>query len=157
MNLLDLAQEISLDPKKSSSTNGGEFKAKCPKCQGGKDRFCIWPNEGKSGRYWCRVCDVKGDGIQFCRDFLGMSFQEACQKLQIHLERYTRPYLSNRPLRRPRYSPKVVSPVSPSWQNAAKNFIHSSHKQLMNEPRIIELLSKRGLSLNTMRQFSLGW
>ncbi len=27
----------------------------------------------------------------------------------------------------------------------------------MNEPRIIELLSKRGLSLNTMRQFSLGW
>ena len=82
MNILDLVREINLHPKRVSSTNGGEYKSECPKCQAGTDRFCIWPNEGDSGRYWCRVCECNGDGIQFCRDFLGMTFQEACNKFE---------------------------------------------------------------------------
>jgi len=41
MNILDLAEELNLSPKKAASTNGGEYKSTCPKCQDGKDRFCI--------------------------------------------------------------------------------------------------------------------
>ena len=59
MDVLDLARELGLSPKRSSSTHGGEYKSKCPKCQEGRDRFCIWPNQEPSGRYWCRVCEVK--------------------------------------------------------------------------------------------------
>lgn len=33
-----------------------EWSAACPVC-GGRDRLCIWPDEGN---FWCRQCDLKG-------------------------------------------------------------------------------------------------
>ena len=51
MNILDLVEDFRLFPKKAASTYGGEYKSSCPKCQDGKDRFCIWPNQGVSGLY----------------------------------------------------------------------------------------------------------
>lgn len=152
MNILDLAETLNLSPRRTASTNGGEYKSKCPNCQDGIDRFCIWPNQGKSGRYWCRVCEIKGDAIQFCRDFLGMTFQEACQKLNCTQS------LSNTPLiKRKAFTPNVPLPVTSSWQQAAKRFIASSHKELIGQPEIIESLSKRGFTLDTIQRFSLGW
>lgn len=155
MNILDLAQELGLSPKRSASTNNGEFKSKCPRCQAGTDRFCIWPNKGESGRYWCRVCDAAGDGIQFCRDFLGLTFQEACQKL--HVTPRLKGITNEIPFKRPKFTPHIAAPVAQSWQQAAKNFIASSHRKLMNQPDMIELLSKRGFTLETIQRFSLGW
>ncbi len=70
-----LQQHISL--KRVANTNGGEYAGACLAC-GGKDRFRVWPTQG---RYWCRQCQVKGDAIQFLRDFHGYSFPEACQAL----------------------------------------------------------------------------
>lgn len=152
MNVLDLAEALKLFPKKTASTNGGEYKSKCPKCQEGIDRFCMWPNQGKTGRYWCRVCEVHGDGIQFCRDFLGMSFQEACQRLNFT------PSASNIPLiKRKAFVPNIPIPVTDLWKQAAKKFIDSSHKKLMAQPEVIEYLSKRGFTLDTIQRFSLGW
>lgn len=116
MNVLDLAEALNLYPKKTASTNGGEYKSKCPKCQEGIDRFCIWPNQGKTGRYWCRVCEANGDGIQFCRDFLGMSFQEACRKLNFT------PSESNMPsIKRKAFVPNIPIPVTSAWKQAAKH------------------------------------
>lgn len=80
-DLLNAARRRNLSPKKVASTNGGEYACACPKCEG-KDRFRIWPNATNGGRYWCRQCGTSGDLIQFLRDFLGMSFQDA--KSQIH-------------------------------------------------------------------------
>lgn len=152
MNVLNLAEALKLFPKKTASTNGGEYKSKCPKCQEGIDRFCMWPNQGKTGRYWCRVCEVHGDGIQFCRDFLGMSFQEACQRLNFT------PSASNMPLiKRKAFVPNIPIPVTDLWKQAAKKFIASSHNRLMNQPEIIGYLSKRGFTLDTIQRFSLGW
>lgn len=152
MNVLDLAEALNLYPKKTASTNGGEYKSKCPKCQEGIDRFCIWPNQGKTGRYWCRVCEAHGDGIQFCRDFLGMSFQQACQKLNFT------PSVSNIPsIKRKAFVPNIPIPVTSAWKQAAKQFIDSSHEKLMAQPKLIEYLLQRGFTLETMQRFYLGW
>lgn len=59
-------------------TNGGEYASACPYC-GGRDRFRIWPNQGETGRFWCRQCNEHGDLIDHLRRQKGMSFQEACQ------------------------------------------------------------------------------
>jgi DNA primase len=153
MNILDIAQELNLLPKRSGLTNGGEYKSKCPKCQEGTDRFCIWPNQGPSGRYWCRVCESKGDGIQFCRDFLGLTFHQACQKVNIIPELKILPPRTKRLM----FEPRQASVIHPSWQQVAKRFIDYSHENLLKEPSVINQLEQRGLTTETMKRFRLGW
>lgn len=66
MDLIDLALEKGLEPKRTSSHGGGKYHSACPNRKDGKDRFAIWPNEQSkncTGRYWCRVCDAKGDAV----------------------------------------------------------------------------------------------
>jgi len=41
-NVLDIAMEKGLAPKKVAQTNGGEYASPCPGCNG-SDRFRIWP------------------------------------------------------------------------------------------------------------------
>lgn len=155
MNIIDLLEELDIFPKRVASTNGGEFKSMCPKCQEGRDRFCVWPNQGESGRYWCRVCDAKGDGIQFCRDFLGMTYSQACQKLQVTPRQGET--IKIRPIKKAIFTPHQARPVDQSWQLAAKNFIAASHGKLVNQPTILEHLYQRGLTFDTIKKFSLGW
>ena len=75
----------------------------------------FWPEKD---RFWCRQCNAQGDGIQFCRDFLGLSFREACVKVQKEgglsmdlnkLTSATNPILVGRPLRH-------------LWYDKARNF-----------------------------------
>lgn len=153
MNILDLAQELNLLPKRSSSTNGGEYKSKCPKCQEGMDRFCIWPNQGPAGRYWCRVCEAKGDAIQFCRDFLGLTFHQACQKVNVTPESKIPPPRAKKLM----FEPRQATIVHPSWQQVAKRFIDYSHENLLKEPNVINQLEQRGLTIETIKRFRLGW
>ncbi len=75
--ILSLASEVGLYPKMVANTNGGEYHSPCPRC-GGRDRFIIW---NAIDRYLCRQCEAKGDAIQFCRDFLNMSFKQACDRI----------------------------------------------------------------------------
>ncbi|MCH9634683.1 MAG: DNA primase [Chlamydiae bacterium] len=153
MDILNLAEEVGLFPKKASSTNGGEFKSACPNCQDGKDRFCIWPNKGKAGCYWCRVCEAKGDAIQFCRDFLGMTFHQACQKVNITPQMRAEP----QNIKRHTFKPHQPSLISSSWQQVANRYIDYCHENLMREPSVINQLAQRGLTLETIKQFCLGW
>lgn len=153
MNILDLVQELNLLPKRSSSTNGGEYKSKCPQCQEGMDRFCIWPNRGAAGRYWCRVCEAKGDAIQFCRDFLGLTFHEACQKVNVIPELRMLPPRAKKLV----FEPRQTSMVHPSWQQVAKRFIDYSHENLLKEPSVISQLEQRGLTIEAIKRFRLGW
>jgi DNA primase len=153
MDVLELAHELGLSPKRSASTHGGEYKSKCPKCQEGTDRFCIWPKQGTSGRYWCRVCNAKGDGIQFCRDFLGMSFHQACLKTNV-IPSYQP---TAKIMKRATFTPHPSSPIHPTWKQAAQKFIELAHERLMNEPLGIDQLAKRGFTIKTIQQFNLGW
>lgn len=144
--LLELAENIGLYPKKVSSTRGGEFHSACPSC-GGHDRFIIWPYTGK---YWCRRCEIAGDEIQFCRDFLGMTFKEA-------IDQISEPG-SNRGLflDPPRIETSYV--VSRSWQEKAEEFSESSHRRLLiDREAIFFLKSKYGLTVDTIYRYRIGW
>lgn len=150
MNLLDLAQECNLNPKRTASTNGGEYHSHCPAC-GGDNRFMFWPNQG---RYWCRQCDTKGDSIQFCRDFMNMDYRTACAKLGIE------PKLSSsypKKLNKPKFSPTPVGFPSDLWQKKASEFMWKCHHNLLHSVDALNLLSERGFSLESMQSFCLGW
>ena len=157
MNVLDLAQEIGLQPKKASLTNGGEYKSSCPKCQAGKDRFCIWPNRDVNGRYWCRQCNCRGDAIQFCRDFLGLSYGEACHKLQMTPRHNSAPKKGYCPFRKKKFIPSIAQPTSEVWKMKAAQFIADAHKQLLATHDALQLVYRRGFTLETIKQFQLGW
>jgi len=76
MNLVDLiAREAGKCYRQK--TRGGEYCGPCPWC-GGDDRFDIWVEDRP--RYWCRVCDRKGDAIQFMRDYSSLSFAQARER-----------------------------------------------------------------------------
>ncbi len=154
MNILDLAEELNLSPKKMASTNGGEYKSKCPKCEDGRDRFCIWPNQGKSGRYWCRVCDSKGDAIQFCREFMGLSFHQSCKKLKLNLDFIKLNYKMRQI--KSEFTPISEGAVCLKWQESARNFVHTTHSNLLSDPMALEILYTRGFSLATIKRFYLG-
>jgi phage/plasmid primase-like uncharacterized protein len=93
MNILELVREYGFSPKKEASTKGGEYSTPCPSC-GGDDRFRIWPNDGNGGGFWCRKCEKNGDNIDFCKDFLNMSFKEACEKVGRDKSRFA-PFISS--------------------------------------------------------------
>lgn len=63
--------------RKKASTDGGEFAGPCPFC-GGRDRFRVWPAEG---RWWCRWCERKGDAIALVQQLHGVGFLAACDHL----------------------------------------------------------------------------
>jgi DNA primase len=150
MTLLELAQDLGMDLKKTSLCKGGEYHGACPSCGEGVDRFVIWP---EVDRYWCRRCDVSGDSIQFCREFLNMSFREACFKLN------ARTFLHNQGQIKLREQVRNFSAQDPSkvWQEKASVFVDWAHKLLGRYPQVLEELFQRGFKGHTIEQFKLGY
>lgn len=153
MNVLDLAKEFGLMPKRTASTNGGEYHSSCPNC-GGTNRFCIWPEEKSGGRYWCRQCSQSGDAIEFCKAFLGMSFIDARKKSGQEGSAINREAPK---LKQKSFSPTPLDPPNEIWRKKALEFVSSSHKSLCQTPNLINLDKNRGLDLKTIKDFQLGW
>ena len=147
MNLLDLAKELGLDPHKTSASHGGEYHCPCPSC-GGNDRFMFWPEDD---RYWCRQCNSKGDAIQFCRDFHGLSFQAACMKAQKDSAN-----LDSQSRFKPADTSSIREP-SGSWKDKARHFSDTAHQRLLIDKTAMGLIVQRGLSSNSIQQYQLGW
>lgn len=99
MNLIDLLSQDGLTVRKVASTQGGEYAGPCPFCQG-KDRFRVWPESDRSGRWWCRQCERYGDGIQYLRDKRGLGYHEALLALGME----------------PDFKPRFVRPVKDAWR-----------------------------------------
>lgn len=73
----------------TASTSGGEYAGQCPFCKKeeewtGDDRFRVWPEhpEDETGRFWCRQCQEKGDGIDFLMKMEGLEYVEAKRYLK---------------------------------------------------------------------------
>jgi len=156
MSLFDLAIEFGLEPKRVSSTNGGEYHSPCPTC-GGKDRFFIQPYREMSncsGYYSCRRCGIYGDSIQFCRDFLGLSFSEALQRLNVVIDR------SNVQMYRKKdnvFDPTHIVSPSQKWIERMLSFVTMAHDKLKDREDILADLSKRGISESVIKKFKIGW
>ncbi len=151
VNVIDLITEIGSIPKRSASTNGGEYHSPCPAC-GGKDRFCIWPKQGSNGRYWCRQCQKQGDAIQFCRDFFGLTFEEACRKVG------ATPRMSPliRRTRSQEFVPIASEVPNEQWRQRASEFICVCQEALLCEEAQV-ILRARGLTIETARRCGLGY
>jgi DNA polymerase I-like protein with 3'-5' exonuclease and polymerase domains len=116
----------------------------CPKC-GGDDRFRVVFN-GEKGRefFSCRQCGVKGDDIQFLRDFEGMDFRTA--KAIAERERGTAPA-----------EPVNVIEDAVKWFDAAAQFVYKSQDSLLGSKRALATIREtRGLNSQTVEKFRVG-
>jgi DNA primase len=157
MDLIDLAKEIGLEPKREASTDGGEYKSSCPAC-GGTKRFRIWPNKPDKnstcvGTYWCRECRKGGNAIRFCVNFMGLSWQEAAQKLNVQIfNRHD--YMP--PVERSFVPPTLMSP-NDKWAQRAADFVQWASNQILSRPAILRSLEKRGLSIDAVKAYRIGY
>jgi len=135
--------------KRVAATNGGEYAGPCPFC-GGRDRFRVWPEQG---RYWCRGCKKTGDAIQYLRDKENLSFAEACRLLDI-----TKELKAHSPRPTP-VQPKRAEAPSRAWQDRARSFASYCQGQLWGErgQAVRDYLHSRGLNDDTIRQWHLGF
>jgi len=145
------------DLKKQASTSGGEFSGACPWC-GGSDRFRYWPNEGRSGRYWCRQCQKTGDTIDLLREIDGLSYAAACRQLGLSSGRLVYGRLPEKQ-KKPRWKPK--EPVYPGkrWREKAGSLVDYAQKKLWETDtgqQAISYLEGRGLKKETIKEFRLG-
>lgn len=154
LSILDLLRERGLEPRK---VKADEWSSPCPGC-GGTDRFHCWPDRSDGGNGWCRQCEWKGDTIQFCRDFLGMEFKEACE----HVGRDDK---ATAPTPRRTQAPKaaqVYQPTRPGlppalWQQKAAELVAWAHAHLLRNTEQLAYLAGRGIDLDAVRFFRLGW
>lgn len=150
MSLIELAEGLGLNPKKTSNSKGGEYHSACPACGEGKDRFMIWP---QLNRYWCRRCESNGDAIQFCRDFMNMSFHEACDRIND-----AKHFLWGK-LEKKQSKQSLITAKEPpwAWQEKALSFVKWAHDQLKRSPKALEELYQRGFQNCTIDHFMLGF
>jgi DNA primase len=155
MNILDLAYKTGIQPKRVSGTQGGEYHSACPTC-GGKDRFYIQPQRQMTkcvGFYSCRKCGITGDAIQFARDFLNYSFQEAAQCVNATIEENS---LHSLPPAQKTISMAMLQKPHMLWTQEAKKLIMEAHKQILHDESVLNYLAKRGLPLDAVVRYKLG-
>jgi len=148
--------------------DGGLYHSPCPAC-GGTDRFMTFPGQpggdmaqqhGVNGTWSCpRHCQKGGDVISFLQEFDGMSFTEACAELDITVAKAPRTY---RPLRRPQaatatFEPDAYQAPSAVWREHAAKLATEAHAALLREPSALRWLADRGLPLEAVTAYRLGW
>lgn len=162
MNILDAAEKHGLVMKRVGQTakRGVEYAGPCPAC-GGDDRFRITPEHGdKGGTYCCRQCGIKGESIQFLREYMGMSFQDAAREvgMQIDGKRGRSPAPILRPQRRPELAAGGEYAYPPeAWSVKAAAFMQHLKSSQANINRAVEYLLTRGITRDTSEQFGMVW
>lgn len=154
MNILELIEDVGLEPKRKAACHGGEYCSPCPFCKAGDDRFFIQPyRQGwTGGKFQCRVCGKCGDAIAFLRQFYGMSYQEACARLRIEPKKRSGIRAS-----RPAHKLQVADDPSELWKNKAQIFVEWAHAQLKRYPESVNLLHARGFTDDSIDRFRLGF
>jgi hypothetical protein len=149
MNILDL---IERETHLSFARRGKEYHGPCPFCRCTGKQFVIYMT-GKP-RYWCRQCDVRGDAIQFMRDYKGLSFRQAKERLGIESDDYHR-VTDNRD----DHQPANLRPPSDDWMTAATSFLARCQAALWADMgrKALTWLHGRGLNDDTIRPAGLGY
>ncbi|MEZ4699206.1 MAG: primase-helicase zinc-binding domain-containing protein [Rhodothermales bacterium] len=135
--------------RRAGATNGGEHAGPCPWC-GGRDRFRVWPNQGASGRYWCRRCGRSGDAIRLVRELRGLGYREACAAVGV-IASPTEKSLDR--------TPERLVPPSEAWQEQAWCEAERARDRLWapDGGRALDWLRRRGLADRTIALASLGY
>lgn len=129
--------------RKVANTHGGEYAGPCPFC-GGKDRFRVWPEQGK---YWCRQCGAHGDAIDYLQQKHGLTFGEAVRAMGGAL-----------PARQAATPVKACQKATtPFWAGVGEKLAQERHADLLATPDALAYLHGRGLNDGTIAEFGLGW
>jgi len=173
MELLELAQSHVAMRKV-----GSEWHGPCPRCGTShadprmSDRFSVKPN----GMWFCRNCG-HGDAVSFLREFEGKTCPEAHETLGKEctsstcavLEKCSRGRKDSgapkaaRPLRAPKptevsgFVPAAVVPPEERWRQSAEKLIDRAHAELLGCPGQLAYLAGRGLPLDAVVKYRLGW
>lgn len=162
MLITDLVMQCGIQVKRE--TVNGEFSGPCPACGTGNDRLRLWPFEqGKSskfkGRFWCRQCDKKGDFGDLAQ-LLGYTLNEAAELAGIEITKDKKYAQENSliPARKSEsFTPeKLVAPPE-LWIEKATTFTEWAHENLLNQTDQIETLKARGILLDIIKQYKIGW
>lgn len=141
--------------KRTGNTNGGEYHGACPGC-GGRDRFMVWPTEG---RYYCRQCQATGDAIEFVRWRHGLTFPAALKHLGTawHLDRREQRFRATARTVRPQTVPPVAL-TDPAWQQHAAEFTAIAQQTLWGArgTTALRYLRTRGLTDAVVKAAGLG-
>ena len=145
-----------------------EYAGSCPQC-GGEDRFIVWPDRPHGGAYLCRGCGSQGDGIQFMREFMCMSYAEACAALGLEQKHTTTSLLSARrtharprpalPVQMAYVPPKPEPAVLPcaEWMTNAAAFLIECQRDLETNPEALLAVCGRSLTPYTALDCGIGW
>ena len=174
MNILQMVEQKGITPKRVSSNKGGEYHSSCPACGGG-DRFHIWPTQGEDGSFWCRNCDKAGDAVAYLRLYEGM----ACSAAHATLGRVCTSSTCSKigrcrqgaggarredgntaaPVqhRGQKWTPSQAQAPESLWREHAEKLVASAHKALLASPDSLAYLAARGLPLEAVKRYSLGW
>lgn len=158
MNLVDLANQVGINPKWKASTNGGEYHSSCPTC-GGKDRFVIQPYKQQSkciGSYFCRQCGSRGDLIQFYIDYLGYTYQDVKEEMGINDAPNITSLLSSYKKPNKLSCPKIIKP-SDLWKQKALAYVNWASRQIAKQSEILKYLNRRGLPDEAINLYKIGW
>lgn len=120
---------------------GNSYRGPCPFHQGKDRNFSVQPGGG----YTCFVCGEKGDAIAFVQKRLGLDFADAVRLVA-----------GKSGVAIPTHERSAPDPRAPLWElnaAAAEYFI----KQLRDDRTTIEYLASRGLSLEDVRKFGIGY
>lgn len=158
MNIKDLTEEAGCVIKRKAACHGGEYCSPCPFCRGGEDRFLVWPNRPskngtyEGGRFSCRVCGKYGNAINFLVELRGISYKDACALLKIEPKLFKGTFII-------RSLPSLQKVDDPPllWQAKATKFVEWAHQQLLTNPNALALLHQRGLNLDSIIVFRLGF
>jgi hypothetical protein len=129
-----------------------EYHSNCPWC-GGTDRFITRP---ETGQYTCATrssgCGRSGDGIDFLREYKGMSMDEAIRELALEdVSFYEKPTVITQ---------GQDNPPPKQWQNAAASLIARAGDCLWfseEGKQALEYLRGRGLSDSVLKKMYIGY
>lgn len=167
MNILEMLRSRGLTPLHVSAAKGGEWASPCPEC-GGKDRFHCFPEQDGGplcmeasvpGTFWCRKCGAAGDMLEYLCRFDNFSFADACRELRVPMKKSQPRKLPTPPRSSSHapFEPKVNAVPSTTWRERAARLVEKSHARLLASPNALRWLAERGLDLDAVRKYRLGY
>jgi len=101
----------------------------------------------------CRGCGQSGDGIQFLRDSVGLSYSDACRALQVAPNATT-----GRAAPKPQaWTPKPTTTPTNTWQEQAARFVAECAANMAPESEGMDYAKSRGMTPDTVKALRIGW
>jgi DNA primase len=126
-----------------SDSSGGRKVAGCPFHEGDHDpSFTVYPNN----TYFCFGCEAWGDALKFLVDYKHWDFKDAME------------YLGD-DYRQPKSEKSQVIKVKNSLASYRflRSIVDQYHSFLLETPGAIRYLEQRGLSMETIKKYKLGY